>query len=98
MRIEYHPAVAAELEEVRDYYASRSEGLGDDFVNEFERQVLRIAAMPTRWMVVRRDIRRALMKRFPYVIFFRLLDGDDCIRITVVKHEKRHPSYGAHRH
>ena len=96
MRIEYHPALETELAEVRDYYTERSDGLGDEFVDEFERTVLRIASMPQRWMVVRDDIRRALMKRFPYVILFRLLD-EPAMRITVVKHEKRHPAYGLER-
>lgn len=57
---------------------------------------MRIASTPGRWMIVRSDIRRCLMKRFPYVIFFRLIVGD-CIRITVVKHERRHPSLGISR-
>lgn len=95
MRIEYHPAIEAELAEIRDYYNERSQSLGYDFINEFERQVLRIAAMPSRWMVVRADTRRALMRRFPYVILFRLID--DGIRITVIKHERRHPSVGIER-
>jgi hypothetical protein len=43
MRIEYHPAIEGELSEIRDYYNERSRNLGDDFINEFERQVLRIA-------------------------------------------------------
>jgi toxin ParE1/3/4 len=47
-------------------------------------------------MIVRNDIRRALMKRFPYQIHFRILPGE-AIRITVVKHEKRHPAYGMNR-
>jgi len=96
MRIEYHPSLHAELEEVRDFYESQSLGLGQDFVNEFERQILKIAAMPERWMIVRGDLRRSLMKRFPYVIFFRIIK-DDAIRVTVVKHEKRHPSFGLRR-
>ncbi len=96
MKIEYHPALGPELQDVRDYYEEKSSGLGRDFVDEFERQVLTIAAMPERWMVVERDIRRALMKRFPYVIYFRILDNET-IRITVVKHEKRHPAYGRRR-
>jgi plasmid stabilization system protein ParE len=96
MRIEYHPSLHAELEEIRDYYESQSIGLGRDFVDEFERQILTIAAMPGRWMVVQGDLRRSLMKRFPYVIFFRIL-GADMIRVTVVKHEKRHPSLGMRR-
>lgn len=93
MRIDYHPAVASELEEIRDHYEQCSMGLGADFIDEFERQILTIAAMPSRWMVVQRDIRRSLMKRFPYVIFFRII-GDDSIRVTILKHEKRHPAFG----
>ena len=96
MSIEYHPSLYAELEQVRDYYESQSIGLGGDFVDEFERQVLKIAAMPDRWMIVRGDLRRSLMRRFPYVILFRVLQ-DDVIRVTVVKHEKRHPSFGMRR-
>jgi len=96
MRIEYHPALQAELEAACAYYEECSVGLGAEFVNEFERQVLLIAAMPSRWEVVERDIRRALMKRFPFVIYFRIV-SDEGIRVTVVKHEKRHPSYGIRR-
>jgi plasmid stabilization system protein ParE len=96
MRIEYHPDLEQELIEVRAYYNDRSPGLGNEFVDEFERQVLRIASMPERWMVVRGDVRRALMKRFPYVILFRIL-SEEAIRITVVKHERRHPGYGLRR-
>jgi plasmid stabilization system protein ParE len=96
MRIEYHPAIEAELAEIRDYYNERSPNLGADFINEFERHVLRIAAMPSRWMTVRGNTRRALMKRFPYLILFRVLD-DAVIRVTVIKHERRHPSYGMDR-
>lgn len=94
MRIDYDPAVASELEEIRDYYESQSAGLGKDFVDEFDRQMQDIAGMPGRWMIVRNDVRRALMKRFPYVIHFRLVESQATIRVTVVKHEKRHPAFG----
>ena len=96
MRIEYHPTIEIELAEIRDYYNEQSRNLGDEFINEFERHVLRIAAMPSRWMVVRGDMRRALMKRFPYLILFRVVDAS-VIRVTVIKHERRHPSYGMDR-
>ena len=96
MRIEYHPAIESELSEIRNFYNERSSGLGEDFINEFERQVLSIAAMPSRWMLVRGNKRRALMKRFPYVIIFRIVD-DSVVRVLVIKHERRHPSYGMYR-
>jgi toxin ParE1/3/4 len=96
MIVEYHPAVQRELEEIRDYYEERVPGLGRQFIDEFERQVLRIAATPTRWMAVSGDLRRALMPRFPYVIYFRHPQPDR-VRITIVKHQRRHPAYGLER-
>ena len=96
MRIEYHPDLERELIEVRDYYNAQSYGLGAEFINEFERQILLIAAMPERWMLVRENIRRSLMKRFPYVILFRVINKD-VLRVTVLKHERRHPGYGTYR-
>ncbi len=96
MRVDYHPAVEGELKEIRDYYEERSLGLGLAFVDDFERQVLRTATTPERWMVVTRDIRRCLMRRFPYIIYFRRV-GAELIRITAVRHQRRHPQYGRDR-
>ncbi len=96
MKVEYHPAAEGELRKIRDYYEERSPGLGAAFVDEFERQVLRLAAQPERWMVVKAGVRRCLMRRFPYIIYFRRV-GPDRLRITVVKHQRRHPEYGRDR-
>jgi len=74
----------------------RFPGLGREFVNEFERQVLRIAATPRRWMVISADIRRAMMPRFPYFIYFRQ-SHPDRVRVMIVKHQRRHPAYGRDR-
>jgi toxin ParE1/3/4 len=60
MTVEYHPAIEAELREIRQYYEDRSPGLGTQFIDEFERQVLLLAANPERWMVVKADVRRCL--------------------------------------
>ena len=96
MKVEYHSAIEAEVRTIRDYYEEGSPGLGEAFVDEFERQVLELAARPERWMVVEEDIRRCLMRRFPYIIYFRRVDPER-IRITVVKHQRRHPDYGRER-
>lgn len=93
MNVEYHPLLGSDLSAARDFYNDRSPGLGDQFVDEFETQVLRIAARPERWMIVRDDVRRALMRRFPYTVFFRILN-EDRIRVTVIKHQRQHPGFG----
>jgi plasmid stabilization system protein ParE len=96
MKVGYHPAVEAELLDIRNYYEVRAPGLGAQFVDEFERQVLALAAAPERWMVVVGDLRRCLMRRFPYVIYFRQVDQER-LRVTVVKHQRRHPNLGRER-
>ncbi len=52
MIVEYHPAIERELQGIREFYEGRAPGLGKEFVDEFDRQVLRIAETPGRWMVV----------------------------------------------
>ncbi len=96
MKIEYHPAIERELREIIEYYDKCTEGLGIEFLNEFERQIFKIASMPLRWITVENDVQRSLMKRFPYVIYFRVLNND-VLRVTVVKHQRRYPNYGRNR-
>ena len=96
MNIEYHPELENELREIIGYYDGCVQGLGKAFLDAFEQQVLDITAAPTLWMVIEKDIRRALMKRFPYVIYFRVLKSD-ILRITVIKHQRRHPKLGRNR-
>jgi len=93
MKIEYHPAIEHELRGIIDYYNECSAGLGKEFLNEFERQVIKIAANPYQWVAVKGSVRRSLMRRFPYVIYFRVVNKE-ALRVTVVKHQRRHPKRG----
>ncbi|EFI34142.1 plasmid stabilization system [Desulfonatronospira thiodismutans ASO3-1] len=96
MRVEYHPAIEQEIQEIVDYYNKVVDGLGTEFLKEFDKQVAKIVDMPYRWNAVEKGIRRSLMRRFPYVIYFRVV-SKDLLRITVVKHQRRHPRLGVGR-
>ena len=96
MKVVYHPAIELELRQIIHFYEERSRGLGIQFLDEFEKQIFSIASMPTRWSIVEADIRRSLMNRFPYVLYFRVVD-DNVLRVTVVKHQRRHPDHGLQR-
>ena len=37
MKVEYHPAIERELGKIIKYYNECAAGLGDEFLNEFER-------------------------------------------------------------
>ncbi len=65
MKVQYHPAIERELSEIIEYYDKCTEGLGMEFLSEFERHILKVASMPSRWITVENDVQRSLMKRFP---------------------------------
>ena len=87
----YHPEAEAEIVRAARYYEKRVEGLGARFLSEFEATATRILEAPERWRLLEGDVRRCLMRRFPYGIYYRV-DTDE-VRILVVKHHSRHPDY-----
>lgn len=96
MRVEYHPAIEGELREIIQFYNQSVDGLGAEFLNEFEGQILAITANPELWVEVEEGVHRALMRKFPFVIYYRLVNSD-LLRVTVVKHQRRHPKFGMQR-
>ena len=73
------------------YYESQAVGLGEDFLSKVESAVRDIAEHPEMWPVIRLDIRRRLVHRFPYGILYRMCDEE--IVVVAVAHLRRHPTY-----
>lgn len=71
MRLIYHPAAEAELVEAAEFYNHRLTGLGVQFLKAADHAVSIIQEDPQRWGCVESDIRRYLMSRFPYAIYYR---------------------------
>jgi plasmid stabilization system protein ParE len=94
MQLTYHPEAELELREAARGYEDQVAGLGERFLREFDAAVQEIRAAPTRWRIVEDDLRRYMIRRFPYGIYYRV-EGDS-IRILVVKHHRRHPDYWRH--
>jgi toxin ParE1/3/4 len=74
------PAAAADVEEAWRWYESRREGLGDELLSAVGEALEAILAHPEAAPVVHRDVRRRLLGRFPYGLFYRLIEG----RVVVV--------------
>jgi plasmid stabilization system protein ParE len=79
----------AEALDAAEWYERRSQGLGRAFLELVDQTLQDIAASPLRFPLVYRDIRRAVLNRFPFGIFFRL--RDDRIRVLAVMHLSRNP-------
>ena len=83
----------AELEmlEAAKFYELRAPGLGNDFLDKIDSAVKDIGTNPRRWPVVRFNIRRRLIHRFPYGLLYR--EDPEEIIILATMHLRRHPDY-----
>ena len=95
MRYAFHPEAETEFVRAVEYYEEREEGLGLDFAVEIYSAIERILAHPKAWLVLEDDIRRSLVRRFPYGLLYA--EEEDKIFITAVMHLHREPDYWKHR-
>lgn len=70
----FRPIAAGDIEAVYGRYELARPGLGDEFLVEAGRTVDAVVAFPEAYPVVHRDVRRALIRSFPYGLLYRILD------------------------
>ena len=83
------PEAEADLREAFAWYEQQREGLGQEFMDKVEQAFAMLADSPTRYPMVRRNTRRALVRRFPYSIYF--VQKGDTILVLGVLHQRRNP-------
>jgi plasmid stabilization system protein ParE len=96
MRIAFNPLITSDLDDIRDYYLdTETEVIADEFYQEFRASILKAAERPFSFEAGTDGIRRYNLRRFPYHFLFRVTD--DTIRILVIRHNRRSPSFGRRR-
>lgn len=97
MSLCFHPAVQHDINEVLGYYSERSSKAADGFWDALQERFDDIAANPDQFGFIQqaRGLRRVRLQKFPYLaIYYQSAAG---VKITCVKHEKRHPLQGLFR-
>ncbi|MDP2156157.1 MAG: type II toxin-antitoxin system RelE/ParE family toxin [Nitrospirota bacterium] len=91
MKVRFLLPAQAEVDDAVAWYASQSQGLGTQFLDELDRVIRRIASYPLSSMEIEQDLRRCLLSRFPYGVIY----GIDLKTIVVVAvaHSHRNPRY-----
>lgn len=79
-----------EFDEAFDWYEGQKAGLGVEFAEAVQVVYDRIAANPLLHQVVFADVRRGLVRRFPYAILYR--PHADRVEVLAVFHHKRNPA------
>ena len=73
-----------------NWYNEKVPGLGPDFLAVVERALESIQENPARFPIIYREVRRALINRFPYGIFFLL--EEERVVVLGVMHTARDPA------
>lgn len=81
---------AADILTAAGWYGQRRSGLSDDFSLCVEEAIERIVSNPLAYAEVGSGFRRALVRRFPYAVYFRVLEKE--IKVYGVFHMRRHPT------
>lgn len=81
--------VAAEEDIDRAYrwYEAERSGLGREFLNQFRSCVKTLVSSPEVHAIVSGNYRRALLRRFPYAVFYEF--RDDLVSVYAVLHTSR---------
>ncbi len=85
----FRPEVRDELNKAYGWYESQKPGLGDEFLDCVDEMLNRICLMPESYAIVYRDVRRAVVKRFPYVAYYRIVSSR--VIVTAIFHSRRDP-------
>ena len=91
MKHSFHPEALEEYLGAVSYYADVSPRLAESFINAFESGIEEILTYPGAWQIVGQDVRRYLIKRFPFGIYY-CIEGDR-VMIYAVMHMSRDPQY-----
>ncbi len=80
-----------DIEEATEWYDAQSKGLGIEFLIEFLAFADSISKRPSFFTLKNPPYRRALMKKFPFAIWFALNDNRQEVIVLAVWNVKRDP-------
>jgi len=85
----FRPAAAADVEDAYEWYQLREIGLGEEFLEAVHEAIRAVQTHPERYPIVHRETRRALLRRFPYGLYYRI--HQERIVIVACMHGRRSP-------
>ena len=88
-RLKFSGRAVREVGEAHEWYAAQSEGLGLEYEAALELQPRRLEQALLLYAKISPGIRRALLPRFPYAVFFAI--KGDLLHILAVIHNARNP-------
>lgn len=85
----WHPAAADEFVGAVAWYEQQRPGLGGEFAAACHSALALIQDQPHAFRRVHGEVRRVILRRFPYAIFYRSRETE--LLVLAVMHERRDP-------
>jgi len=89
-RLISEPPVDLDVEAAFEWYENERPGLGLEFLAELRATYNRVADGPLKYQDLRGGIRCALLRRFPYAVYFAI--EADIVVVVAVLHASRDPA------
>jgi plasmid stabilization system protein ParE len=89
MLIRFIPEADAELTEARQWYSHHRQDLDLEFMQCIDGVLARVVSNPHSFPVVYRNLRRAVVRRFPFAVLYEVTANE--IQVVVVFHSRRNP-------
>lgn len=91
MKVIFTEIAAKNFLEGQSFYEMEFQGLGKEFKNEIIKTVRRISIFPDAYPLLQYGIRKCVVRKFPYNLFYSI--ENDFILILSVAHQHRKPSF-----
>ena len=88
-RIVVQPQSYLDIQAAAVWYEDQQSGLGTRFLDELDLVFQRIAESPLQFPQLEGEVRRALLRRFPYGVYF-LAESEE-VKVLAVLHLHRQP-------
>lgn len=79
-----------EIALAHDWYEEQRLGLGQDFLNSLETSFNKIKQLPFSYLEITPKIRRTVIDKFPYSIFYTITSSE--VHILAIFHNSQNPS------
>ena len=86
-RVVLEPAAQSDLRQAAAWYGSQRPRLDDAFLTEVSRTLSGLQEEPSRYAVTTPGLRRALVRRFPFAVYFRAFEPS--VNVLAVLHLRR---------
>jgi plasmid stabilization system protein ParE len=83
------PLAEADLEDAARWYEDERAGLAERFFGDVDRTFALIRERPLQFPAISGDVRRALLRTFPYAVYFSA--SEEMVTVLAVLHMRRNP-------